>query len=150
MKDINELLNHHAKQQNRDAADNIGEYLNLELVESKPEIGEYTMHCHTTKWMCNINGTIHGGMSSTMVDQAMGYAAYTALPGEGIISTVEMNLSYHRPLLPDEDVVIVAKLRSAGKRLFHTAAEVYRAAAPDKLCLSATAVYFFKSKDEMR
>ena len=150
MKDINELLNYHAMQQNKDAADNIGDYLRLELVNSKPGIGEYTMRCHTTKWMCNFNGTIHGGMCATIVDQAMGVVAHCTKPGEGIAPTVEMNISYHRPLLPDEDIMIVIKLRSAGRQLIHTACEVYRTAAPDKLCLSATAVYFFKSKDEMR
>lgn len=131
-------------------ADTIGDYLNLEMTSCEPETGVFTMRCHTTKWMCNFNGTIHGGMCATIVDQAMGVVVHCAKPGKGTCPTVEMNVSYHRPLLPDEDVNIVIKLRSLGKQLIHTASEVYRACEPEKLCLSATAVYFFKSAEETR
>ena len=102
------------------------------------------MRCQTQHWMRNIAGTLHGGMCATLVDQAMGCVAFCAKPGEGIAPTVEMNVTYHRPLIPGEDALIRVRLESAGKHLIHLASEVYCANEPDKLCLASTAVYFYK------
>lgn len=122
------------------APGSIGDMLQLELVDSDGEAGIYVMRCKTAQWMRNIAGTLHGGMCATLVDQAMGCVAYCAKPGEGTAPTVEMNVSYHRPITPGEDAIIRVRLVTAGRRLMHLAAEVYQ---KEKLCLSSTAVYFY-------
>ena len=128
----------------------IGDMLQLELVDVQSERGIYTMRGKTAAWMRNIAGTLHGGMCATLIDQAMGCVAFSAKPGEGIAPTIEMNVSYHRPLTPGEDVLIHVRLVSPGKRMIHLAAEAYEYNAPDKLCISATGIYFYKSAEEMR
>lgn len=128
----------------------IGDMLQLEFVEAKPEHGVYVMRCKTADWMRNIAGTLHGGMCATIVDQAMGCVAFCAKPGEGIAPTVEMNVSYHRPLIPGEDVLIKVRLVSLGKHLIHMHAEACECSSPDKLCLSATGVYYYKNTEETR
>lgn len=128
----------------------IGDMLQLEFVDAQLEQGIYVMRCKTADWMRNIAGTLHGGLCATIVDQAMGCVAFCAKPGEGIAPTCEMNVSYHRPLIPGEDVLIRVRLVSLGKHMIHLASEAYEYNTPDKLCLSATGIYFYKSTEEMR
>ena len=130
------------------APGSIGDQMNLELLDCEPDAGIYYMRCQTQDWMRNIAGTLHGGMCATLVDQAMGCVAYCAKPGEGIAPTVEMNVIYHRPLIPGEDVLIRVELRSVGKQLMHLASEAFLAKEPDKVCIAATAVYFYKPANE--
>lgn len=132
------------------APGSIGDMLQLEFVSAQPEQGIYVLRGKTADWMRNIAGTLHGGMCATLVDQAMGCVAFCAKPGEGIAPTVEMNVSYHRPLIPEEDVLIRVRLISQGKHMIHLQAEACEYRSPDKLCLSATGVYYFKSAEEMR
>ncbi len=126
------------------APGSIGDMMELELVGCDANAGIYNMRCKTAHWMRNIAGTLHGGMCATLADQAMGCVAYCAKPGEGIAPTVQMSVSYHRPLMPDADVLITVGLVSVTKSLMHLDAKLYLATAPDKLCLSATGVYFYK------
>jgi uncharacterized protein (TIGR00369 family) len=83
-------------------------------------------------------------MCATLVDQAMGCVAFCAKPGDGTAPTVQMNVTYHRPLRPGQDVLIKVRVISAGKTLMHLAADAYLEDQPDKLCLSSTAVYCYK------
>lgn len=126
------------------APGSIGDQMQLELIDCDPDAGIYRMRCATQYWMRNIAGTLHGGMCATLADQAMGCVAYCAKPGEGIAPTVEMNVSYHRPLIPGEDVLIHVYLMSVTRNLMHLRSELYVASQPDKLCLSTTGVYFYK------
>lgn len=126
------------------APGSIGDMMQLELVDSDGDVGIYVMRCRTYDWMRNIAGTLHGGMCATVVDQAMGCVAYCAKPGEGVAPTVEMNVSYHRPLIPGKDVLMKIRLVSVSRSLMHLAAEAYVEEEPNKLCLSASAVYFYK------
>ena len=130
------------------APGSIGDQMDLELISCEPESGLYVMRCKTAYWMRNIAGTLHGGMCATLVDQAMGCVAFCAKPGEGIAPTVEMNVTYHRPLIPGEDVLIYVRLESVTKHLMHLSAKAYCAAEPQKVCLGATAVYFYKPAEE--
>ena len=148
MIDLEEELRLRLEQLHTCAPGTIGDMLGLELVDCDPPAGSYMMRCQTQPWMRNIAGTLHGGLCATLVDQAMGCVAYCAKPGEGTAPTVELNVSYHRPLIPGEDALIRVRLVSTGRHLLHLAAEVFRADAPEKLCLSATAVYFYHASRE--
>ena len=81
-------------------AGTIGDMLDLRLVDCDLEKGEFTMQACTQEWMRNIAGTLHGGMCATLMDQSMGCVAYCAMPGEGIAPTIDLQVSYHRPLIP--------------------------------------------------
>ena len=130
------------------APGSIGDQMELELVDCQPEAGVYNMRCKTQNWMRNIAGTLHGGMCATLVDQAMGCVAFCAKPGEGIAPTVEMNVTYHRPLIPGEDVLIRVELTSVSRHLIHLRSQAFRCSQPDKVCIAATAVYFYKPYEE--
>ena len=148
--DLKEKLCERLQQLHTLAPGSIGDQLQLELIDWDLEAGVFVMRCQTQEWMRNIAGTLHGGMCATLVDQAMGCVAYCAKPGEGIAPTVQMNVTYHRPLIPGKDALIRVKLVSAGKHMMHLAAETFSADEPEKLCIGATAVYFYRPAQDAR
>ena len=127
------------------APGSIGDQMQYELLDCNPEAGEYTLLCKTFPWMRNIPGTLHGGMCATVVDQAMGFIAHCVKRGNGTAPTVELQVSYHRPLNPGEDVVTRIHVVSVTRTLMRLSCEAFQAGKPDKVCLTATATYFNKT-----
>lgn len=125
------------------APDSIGDRMGLEPLEYDEARQECLMRCKTESWMRNGHGTLHGGMCAAIADQAMGLMAYIFKRGEGIAPAIELQLNYHRPLIPGEDILLRVRVVSVTKSLIHTAAELYRASAPEKLCISSHAAYFY-------
>lgn len=125
-------------------AGTIGDMLDLRLVECDLEKGEFVMHCRTQAWMRNIAGTLHGGMCATLMDQAMGCVAYCAMPGEGIAPTIDLQVSYHRPLLPGQDVLIRVSMVSVTKSLMYLSSEAALVSQPDRVCITSRATFFYK------
>ena len=130
------------------APGSIGDVMTYEVLSCDAERGEVQLRCRTFDWMRNGPGTLHGGMCATVVDQAMGFVAYCIKPGEGTAPTVQLQVSYHRPLFPGETVLVTVGVASVTKTLMHLRAEVSREAAPEKLCLSATSVFFYRPEQE--
>lgn len=124
----------------------IGDQMNFRLVCCDPNAGSYTLRCSTASWMRNVQGTLHGGMCAAIVDQAMGFIAYCVKPGEGRAPTVQLQVNYHRPLIPGEDVTIRVKVISVTKKLMHLSAEAALAESGNRICLTATGIYFYKEE----
>jgi len=127
------------------APGSIGDLMEYRLIRWDDDLRVYTFTCKTFDWMRNGPGTLHGGMCATVIDQAMGFVAYCAKPGEGIAPTVSMQVSYHRPLIPGQDVIVTVRVLSLTKSLMHFTAEAALNHAPQKLCLSGSATYFYKN-----
>ena len=128
----------------RIAPDSIGDMMDFRLESCDAARGEYVLLCKTFPWMRNAAGTLHGGMCATIVDQAMGFIAYCVKPGEGIAPTIQMQTTYHRPLIPGQEARVLVRVLSTTRSLMHLSAECYAVNAPEKLCLSASGTYFFK------
>ena len=126
------------------APDSVGAMLNFSLLDCDEEKGVYRFQCETDRWMRNVSGTLHGGMCAAILDQAMGFVAYCIKPGEGIAPTIQMQVSYHRPLISGEDVIVKVWVVSATRSLMSFRSEAFQAASPEKLCVSGSATYFFK------
>ena len=127
------------------APGSIGAQMQYELLECDVSSGVYTLLCRTMPWMRNIPGTLHGGMCATVVDQAMGFIAHCVKRGNGTAPTVELQVSYHRPLNPGEDVVTKIRVISVTRSLMRLSCEAYQAGNLEKVCLTATATYFNKT-----
>jgi uncharacterized protein (TIGR00369 family) len=69
----------------------------------------------------NTHGTVHGGVLATMLDSAMGAAAFEA-SGEAPV-TVSLTVTYLEPGRPGR-LEAVAKVRKRGKRLLVVEGEV--------------------------
>lgn len=126
------------------APGSIGDQMQYELIGCDAAAGEYILQCRTFPWMRNIPGTLHGGMCATVVDQAMGFIAHCVKQSDGTAPTVEMQVSYHRPLIPGEDVVVKVQVVSITRSLMRLSCAAYQAGKPEKVCLTATATYFNK------
>ena len=66
------------------------------------------------------------------------------MPGEGIAPTIDLQVSYHRPLIPGEDVLIRVKVVSVTKSLMYLSSEACQASRPDRICITSTATFFYK------
>lgn len=139
-----ETVRHRIGQLHEVAPGSIGDLMNFELLSCDAEQGDYILRCRTRDWMRNGPGTLHGGMCATVVDQAMGFVAYCIKPGEGTSPTVQMQVTYHRPLIPGEAVLVRVHVISVTKTLMNLSAEACLDAVPEKVCLTASATYFYK------
>ena len=108
------------------APDSIGAIMDYELLSCDRETGEYVFRCKTMPWMRNIPGTLHGGICATVLDQAMGFVAYCIKLGDGIAPTIQMQVSYHRALIPGEDVIVKVWVVSTTKSLMSFRSEASR------------------------
>lgn len=132
----------------RKAPGSIGDLMEFRVLEENREEGLYTLRCKTEPWMRNALGTLHGGMCATVVDQAMGFVAYSYMSGNGTAPTIQMQLNYHRPMVPGEDVIVRVRVVSVSKSLIAMTCEAYMAANPGKICLTGSATSFLKRSKE--
>ncbi len=86
----------------------------------------------------NTIGTVHGGFTATILDTATGSAVHSTLhPGE-IYSTLQLNIQYTHPILPDNGELIAEGIVvHRGKQL--ATAEAYLRDESQKLYAHATA-----------
>ena len=142
------ILRSRLQQLHDDGAETIGDMLNLQLVMLEPEQGEVLLRCATAPWMRNLAGTLHGGLCATVVDQAMGFVARSYMAGKGSSPTIQLQVSYHKPLIPGEDVLIHIRVVSRTRNLIGMTCEASRASEPDRICLTASGTSFLKRAAE--
>lgn len=126
--------------------DTVGTALHFELLECDAERGEFALRCETAAWMGNILGSLHGGMSATALDHAMGHVANAIREKEGAGPTVQLQVTYHRPLTAGDRLILKVQVLSVSKTLTQLEARAYSECAPDKLCVSATGTYYFAER----
>ena len=124
------------------APESIGNQFHFELIDKDEQNRVYTFRCKTEKWMANAFGTLHGGIGSLILDQAMGYAAHALSVRGGFTPTIQMQQAYHKFFTPGETARIVVKAKSVSGTLIHMQGDMFAEAAPSVLCVSATAVYY--------
>lgn len=122
----------------------IGDILQYKLVRCDDENKTYYLQCSTQDWMRNPFGILHGGLCATILDHAMGIIAYCVRPGKGQVPTINLQVSYHRPLIPGEDALVAVKVISVTRSLITLSAEASLPSAPEKACMTATATFFYK------
>lgn len=111
---------------------------------------EYLLTARTEGWMRNIDGVVHGGFCAAIADHAMGIVANCLREGEHIAPTIQLQIAYHRPLPPEEEVLVHVRVLSATSRLIHLSAEACRTRTPETVCFSSNATYFCKDPKQLR
>jgi uncharacterized protein (TIGR00369 family) len=82
-------------------------------------------------------GTMHGGYAATLLDSACGCAVHSQLTASQTYTTLDLNVSYHKPITRDTGRLrAVGHVRSLGKRVAFAEAQLVDAG--DKLYASAT------------
>lgn len=125
----------------------IAEMLNFRFVSQENDV--IVMTCQTMPWMRNPAGTLHGGLCATILDQAMGFVSYCLKVGEGTAPAIHLAVDYHRPLCPGEQVYVRVHVVNVSRNLMNLRAEAYQASSPERICLSASGVYFFKPRAQL-
>ena len=146
--DLSERLRSRMAQINESEPESIAGMLGFQLVSW--ENGDITMTCRTMPWMRNPAGTLHGGMCAAILDQAMGFVAYSLREGEGIAPSVHLAVDYHRSLRPGEPVTVKVHVVSVTRRFFSLTAQASQMSSPEKICLSGSGMYYFKPTNERR
>ena len=88
----------------------ISAFLDFELLEV--EHGRAVFACQPQEIHCNPMGTVHGGLSATLIDSAAGCAVHSTLGAGKVFSTVDLTTTLVRPIMPGG-----AKLICAGQVL---------------------------------
>ena len=122
----------------------IGDLMEFRVLSENREKGEYLLQCRTQDWMCNAIGTLHGGMGATIIDQAMGFVAYSYMTGPGTAPTIQMQLNYHRPMRPGEEVIVRVRVISVTRTLISMVCEASMAAEPEQICITGSATSFLR------
>lgn len=122
----------------------IGDILNFRFADVQTGEGEYAFLCDTLPWMCNPTGTLHGGIIATILDQGMGMMANCMQLGQAIAPSVQLDVAYHRPLNPGDTILVRIFVTNVSRTLITMRGELFSSEKPDKLCASATGIYYVR------
>ena len=75
----------------------IARLMNFWLVSAEP--GEAVFECEPGEYHYNPLGMIHGGLACTLLDSVVGCAGHTTLPAGVGYTSIDLNVSYLRPIL---------------------------------------------------
>jgi len=77
----------------------------LGLVGTEVAYGKVTLQGSPTPDHYNPAGAVHGGYVATLLDGAIALAAYSTLPADATYSTLDLKITYLRPLTEDSGPV---------------------------------------------
>ncbi len=85
--------------------------------------GMATLSFLVRKELTQNHGVVHGGAIASLIDTAMAFAIISTLPPKDRVTTVDLTISYLRPLTAGR-VFAKAKVLRMGRRLISVSAEV--------------------------
>ena len=91
-------------------------------------------------------GRMHGGMASTILDEAIGRAATILVPGIWGV-TIDLNVKFRKPTPLDEDLYCESKITKMGSRGFEGEGKLFR--ANGEICATATAKYLTLTAEQI-
>jgi uncharacterized protein (TIGR00369 family) len=107
-------------------------------VSSDPAAHSLTLAYPVLDWELNPFEILHGGIIAAAMDSTMGILSYI-LSG-CLAPTVNLNLSFLRPLQPGDELLVTARALHVGRSLIQLTAEA-SSAKDGCLCSSASAVF---------
>ena len=143
-REMEDRLSYWITQLHERAPESIGDLLRFRVGPCDPKAGDYSFFASTEEWMKNAFGSLHGGIISTILDQGMGMLCHCLMNGSAITPTVQMNVTYHQPLMPGDGMLLKVYVESVTRTLIYTRAEAVNEIQPDKLCVTATGIFFIK------
>jgi len=97
-------------------------HIGAELVTIEP--GYCEIHLPYRRELTQQHGYIHGGVLATIIDSAAGYAAFSLMPAESSILTVEYKLNILRPG-EGERMIARGRVLKSGRSLSVVNADAY-------------------------
>lgn len=96
------------------------------------------------EYMRNPAGVMHGGAVAGALDIAMGSLTFY-MCGEFLTPTINMNVSYERPVPTGKRILVEATCLSCGKTMAYATARAWMEGAPEKIVASAAGTYYTAS-----
>jgi acyl-CoA thioesterase len=96
--------------------------LGIEIDSVEP--GTATLGLSIRPELTQNHGVVHGGAIASLIDTATAFAIISLLAPREKVTTVDLTISYLRPLTTGR-VTALAKVRRSGRRLFVVSADVF-------------------------
>jgi uncharacterized protein (TIGR00369 family) len=96
------------------------------------------------EYMRNPVGVMHGGAVAGAMDIAMGSLTFY-MCGEFLTPTINLNVSYERPIPTGKRLFVEATCLSCGKTMAYATAKAWMGGAPEKILASAAGTYYTAS-----
>ena len=100
------------------------ELLGWELVSEDPEAGTIEIAFHPDGRMLNPQGTVQGGFVAAMLDDTMGPALVSMSGGRTMPSSLDLNVSFIRPVRPGR-VIGRGRVVKAGRAIVFLEGELF-------------------------
>lgn len=107
------------------------------------------MVMHTTPWMRNTNGMVHGGVSAAVIDTVGGMACRCFAPTGALTPTVSLQVSYLDMIPIDAQLHVRAVVTRPGRSIAHVQVEAFGVEEKEHLYATGAAVYYIM-KDAKR
>lgn len=88
------------------------------------------------------DGFVHAGVIATIADHTAGYSAYTIVPENTRILTIEFKINYFKPARGNE-LICKSKVISPGKKIIVSESEIYSRSDKKDLLVSKATVSLF-------
>jgi uncharacterized protein (TIGR00369 family) len=98
--------------------------LGWELVSENPDAGTIEIAFHPDARMLNPQGTVQGGFVAAMLDDTMGPALVSMSGGTLMPSTIDLNVSFIRPVRPGR-VIGRGRVVKAGRSVVFLEGELF-------------------------
>ncbi len=86
--------------------------------------GTATLVLKVRKELTQNQGVVHGGVIASLIDTATAFAIISVLPAREKVTTVDLTITYLRPVTGGR-LKAVAKVLRSGRRLFAVSADVF-------------------------
>ena len=106
----------------KDAVQGFTEFIGLKPMAMSA--GQFVTRIKMTKNIAQQDGFVHAGLLATISDHTRGYAAYTLVPEDRRILTIEYKINYLKPA-QGEYLKCRAKVIKPGRQILVCEAEVY-------------------------
>ena len=116
----------------------------LELLEIRPvqaSQGKATFEMLVDEKHLRTLGLMHGGVTTTLLDTAMGFAAVTTAPQGYYVVTVQLNANFIRPAWESEKLIATGEVQHSGNQTAVARGEIRT--SENVLVASGTGTFLF-------
>ncbi|MCU1514686.1 MAG: thioesterase family protein [Microbacteriaceae bacterium] len=115
----------------------------MRMTGGSAELGRVTFTCEPDESMYNPIGTVHGGLVCTLLDSVLGCAVHTTLAAGQAYTSLEIKISYLRPVLATSGTLIaVGTVTKPGSRAAFAEGTVHDASGKLVATASSTLLVF--------
>jgi uncharacterized protein (TIGR00369 family) len=122
---MNKTLFFLQQQVGKEAAESPSPFMRwLNPVMLSAEEGALSFRYRIRKEMTNPFGTLHGGISAGIIDDAIGATVFS-LGDDAAYKTINLNVDYFAAAVEGDSIIAVATILKRGKQLIHAQCELW-------------------------